>query len=156
MTTPSLFQSLSKEEKIEFFVKCQSLLVAHHPDSEFILTKENWRDRIGFARNFIERYKGYCYADDNICVLFNKVKIIDPKDPIKALKDHIYQEPAIDFNAYSIDFVVFKKLADCLGFCLAQYSPQIVYVLFVKNNEVKLYEAARLLDKLNAPLVAFV
>jgi hypothetical protein len=149
---PILFQPLSRESKVEFFANCQRLLINFHPDSEFLFTTDNYAERKLFVLDFLHKYKGYCYSDDNICVLFNKVKVEDPRNPIKVIKDHIYKEPAEDFNAYSIDFVVFRKLSDCMNFCQAQYSPRIEYVLFVKNNEVKLYETSKLLAHLNGPL----
>jgi hypothetical protein len=148
---PTLFQSLSLASRLEFFANCQRLLIEFHPTSEFLFTKENYAERKVFVLDFLHKYKGYCYYDDNICVLFNKVKVEDPRNPVKVVKDHIYKEPVEDFNAYSIDFVVFRKLSDCLNFCQAQYSPRIQYVCFVKNNEVKLYETSKLLAHLNGP-----
>jgi hypothetical protein len=144
------------EEKIEFFVRCQDLLIRHHPESEFIITKENWNEKKDFAIDFVNRYKGWVYSDATICALFNKVRVEDEKNPTKTLKRYYFQESAPDFNAYCIDFVVFRKLIDCIAFCKSQYSPEIKYVLFVKNNEVKLYHTDKLLTHLSAPLSHFV
>lgn len=152
-----LFQSLSKEEKIDFFAKCQNLLVNYHPTSEFIFRENNIKDRIDFAKNFYFKYKGFTYSNNEICILFNKIKVVDPLNPIKVIKDHLYKEPSEDYNAYSIDFVVFRKLIDCFGFCKSQYEPRIEYIIFVRNNDVKLYKTNKLLEKLsNIPLVSWL
>jgi hypothetical protein len=156
MNEPILFQSLSFNDKVEFFVKCQELLVAHHPESEFIFTKENLESRRHWVDDFLTKYKGYAYADENICVLFNKVRVDDPKNPTKVLKDAMYQPPREDHNAVSIDFVVFKKLGDCMNFCKSNYSPHIEWIIFVKKNEIKLYKTKDLLVHLNAPLTMFL
>lgn len=152
MSVPTtLFRALSEEEKVDFFCRCQKLLVEFHPSSHFLFTKENYEERKFFVLDFLHKYKGYAYMDDNVCVLYNHVKVEDPNNPVKVVKDHIYREPAANYNAISIDFVVFKQLRDCLSFVSAHNSPQIEYVLFVKNNEVKLYNKERLLSALRLP-----
>lgn len=156
MNEPALFQSLSHKDKVDFFVGCQELLARHHPKSPFLFTKENMEERRFWVESFLNKYKGYAYADGNICVLFNKVRVDDARNPNKVLKDHFYAAPRADFNAVSIDFVVFRKLGDCFDFCKSQYSPQIEWIVFVKNNELKLYKTKDLLMHLNAPLSAFL
>lgn len=137
-------------EKIEFFARCQKLLLAHHPSSPFLLTQENYAARKSHALDFIRKYKGYVYADDRICILFNKIRIDDPRNPNQALKDNLFGEPRpLDYNAISVDFVVFKALEDCAEFCKSQHSPQIAYILFVRHGEVKLHAADKLLASLN-------
>lgn len=144
------FQKLTQEEKVEFFIRCQELLIKHHPHSEFLFTEENYENRKQYALDFIKKYKGFVYWDDDVCILFNKVRVNDVKNPIKVIRDHLYQEPReLDYNAISVDFVVFRQLQDCIGFCRAQYNPQILYVLFVRHNEVKLHETKKLLSFLN-------
>ncbi len=151
------FPKLSKEEKVDFFVKCQSLLIEHHPESEFIFRYENLHERKTFVGNFIDKYKGYCYQDDNVCLLVNEVKIVDPANPAKSLKDHMYKEPVADYNGLTIDFVVFRHMTDCFDFVKTQDNPRIEYLLFVKNNQIKLYNKAKLVERLaNVPLVAFL
>jgi hypothetical protein len=151
-----LFHSLTNEQKIDFFVKCQTLLIAHHPTSEFLFTETNLKERKEFVYQFFHKYKGFFYQDENVCVLYNKIKVEDEGNPIKALKDHMYRPPVADYNAISIDFVVFRKLEDCFVFCKTHYEAQIAYILFVKNNNIKLYKTAHLLKSLSsAPLVMF-
>jgi hypothetical protein len=142
-----LFTSLSKDEKIEFFLNCQDLLATHHPQSSFLLRKLNVHQRIPYMKDFHEKYKGYCYQDANITVLYNFIVIADPNDPIGALKAHIWHAPHPEYNAVSIDFVAFRDMKDCLNFCKAHYDPRIKYALFVKNNKPKLYPMDKLVGR---------
>jgi hypothetical protein len=142
---------MSLEERVAFFVQCQQILITYHPDSVYLTDRKNLKERLSFARDFIQKYKGYCYADEKICVLFNKIRVDNPTDPVGALKLHLYQEPrTLDFNTYAIDFAVFRQLEDCLDFCKVHNSPQVKYVLFVHHNEVKLYDKAKLLSGVGA------
>jgi hypothetical protein len=150
------FQSLNKIEKIDFFIKCQDLLIKHHPKSEFLFTKDNFQERMSFVKNFYDKYQGFVYTDDKICVLFNQIRVEDEKNPIQAIKNFAYKAPAPNYNAYSIDFVVFRELVDCIDFCKIHYNPQIQYVLFVRSSEVKLYRTDKLLNKLNDGIFAAV
>jgi hypothetical protein len=151
-----IFQNLTNEQKIDFFVKCQTLLIEHHPHSEFLFTETNLKDRKDFVYKFFHKYQGFYYQDDKVCILYNKIKVEDEKDPIKAIKDHMYRKPVADYNAISIDFVVFRKLEDCFAFCKTYYEPRIAYIVFVKNSAVKLYKTDKLLSSLSsAPLVIF-
>lgn len=147
MDNPRLFQELADEQKVDFFIKCQEILVNYHPDSEFICRENDINTKKHFFKEFYHQYKGYTYNNENVCLLFNRVFIKDRYDPVKVIKDHIYQPPQEEYNAISIDFVAFNKLEHCLEFCKNQYDEKIKYILFVKNNEVKIYETKKLLEK---------
>lgn len=142
-----LFQDMSKDEKDDFFLKCQGLLLAYHPDSEFIITKENVQKRIKHIQDLSTQYKGFCCKTDTICALFNKIKIKDINNPIEALRDNMYQPPKEDFNAISIDFVVFRHLNDCLQFCKENYHSKIKYVMYIKDNKPRIYKTENLISK---------
>ena len=148
MQNPELFQNLISEEKVNFFVKCQEILIKYHPESPFVFTTNKLDDKKAFFKQFYERYQGYTYRNDNICILFNKIRVKDPRDPVKAIKDALWKEPAEDYNAYAIDFVVFSEMAQCLEFCKAQYEERIKFILFGRNNDIKIYETKKLLSKL--------
>lgn len=143
-----LFTELRKAEKVDFFKGCQELLIKYHPNSEFIIRENNLNQRLQYAIDFCNRYKGYTYASDSVKVLFNKIKLTDPNNPIQAIKEHAYKEPRSDYNAVSIDFVVFRAINDCLEFCKENYDPRIEFIVFVKNGKPKLYRADNLLSKI--------
>ncbi len=149
MPEPVLFQSLTPEERIEFFVNCQQILANHHPDSPFAFTTANLSARKNYFKDFYNKYKGFSYTDNNVCILFNKIYVGDPRDPVVAVKSNLWKEPSERFNAYLIDFVAFDLIENCLNFCRAQYQEKIKYILFARHNDIKIYETQKLLNKLN-------
>lgn len=135
-----LFIDMTVEEKIQFFLKCQRLLVTFHPKSQYVFTKNNAQEKLAFAKDLISQYKGFCYQDENVAALFNRIVVADPSDPVGAVKANLYKHPHPDFNAVSVDFVVFRKIEDCIALCKSQYTPRMEYIIFVKNNQPKLYK----------------
>ncbi len=146
-----LFQSLSKEEKIDFFVRCQDLLIKHHNQSEFLFTQENYSERKDFALNFIERYNGYIFSNENICLLYNKIKIKDEKTPVKAIRENMYQAPDPNYNAIIVDFATFDILEHVIEFFKTQMEERLKFILYVKKNHPKIYRAAQLLKAIEPP-----
>lgn len=141
------FSKLSKLDKIDFFVKCQDLLIKYHPDSPFIINKGNLKERLTYAHDIFNKYKGMCYTDEYVCALFNYIRIDDPTEPLESLKKHQFCDPTINYNAVSIDFVVFKDLRDCLGFCKTNYNSNIEYVVFVKDGKPKIHKTVDLMNR---------
>lgn len=147
------FQSLTRDEKIEFFLKCQELLMKYHGNSDFIIRQNNIEQRLQHAKELVDKYKGFCYMEDNICVLFNKINVGDENDPIGALSTHKFREPVEHYNAVSIDFVVFRDLKDCAEFCKNNYDHRIKYILYVKNAKPKLYKTEQFISRIfNIPI----
>lgn len=147
MTTVRPFQELTVDEKIAFFLHGQKLLLENHPDSDFTIYHHTLPQRLGHIRVIADQYKGLTYQDDNICVLFNHIQLPDPKDPISALRAAKFQPPHKDYNAVSIDFVVFKKLTDCAEWCRNHYKPRIEYAVYVKNGKPQVYKTIELISR---------
>jgi hypothetical protein len=143
-----LFQQTTKEEKIEFFLQCQKLLMEHHPHSPFLFTTGNVDARMTHIRTLLTKYHGLVYMDDNICVLFNRIRINEGESAPDALKNNIYSEPHPDYNAVSVDFVVFRDLKDCAEWVKSQYDPRIQHVLYVKNNQPFIYKTEKIIAKI--------
>jgi hypothetical protein len=141
------FQQLSIEDKARFFVHIQSLLVKYHPNSDFIFRQDNSVKRIAQAKDLFVKYKGLCYADENIAILFNKIFISDPTDAIKALRENMFQPPNENYNGVSLDFVVFRSMNDCLDFCKSQYDPQIRHIIYSKTGRPQIYRAEDLIAR---------
>ena len=141
------FNKLHTKDRIDFFIKCQDLLIKYHPDSPFIITKDNLKERLTYSNDIFNKYSGMCYSDANVAALFNYVKLNDPNDPIKALKEHQFKEPTVDYNCVSIDFVVFRHLHDCLGFCKTNYNSNIEYIIFSKDGKPKVHKTMDIMTK---------
>lgn len=139
------FNSLPLQEKVDFFVKCQELLLKHHPDSPFVIREDKLEEALEACHNNIEQYKGYYYTDDNVCVLWNHVKINDPNDVKRAVMENAYKMPNPEFNAVSIDFAVFREIKDCIEFIQANKNNLIQYVLFIRGGNPRIYQIDSLL-----------
>jgi hypothetical protein len=149
-------QSLSDEDKISFFIKCQNLLSIYHPNSTFAFRKNNIKERLEYAETILTKYKGLVYSDDNLAVLYNLININeqDINNPVKILNDNVYREPKSDYNAVTIDFVVMKNLKSCLNFIKHSYVSEIKYLIYVKDGKPKVYVLKDMLTKgLNIPMV---
>jgi hypothetical protein len=148
------FQGLRRDQKVDFFIKAQELLIKYHPDSEFLFRQNNAQERLKIAKDLMAKYKGMCYADSNVIVLYNKV-MVNELDPITILRDHMFHEPSNPYNAVTIDFVVFRELTDCMMWVKNQYDPQIKFVVFVKNNQPQMYRTEKLISKIfNMPIAS--
>jgi hypothetical protein len=148
MPIHKLFTELTAMEQIDFFVQCQKLLVEFHPSSSFVCRRNNIDWRKYQIQAFLKNYKGMCYWDENVCVLYNRVVVSDPKDPIRVLKNNIYHPPDPNYNAIIIDFVVFRSLQDCQTFVHENYDSRVQHVLYVKNNKVKIYPVVNFLSQI--------
>ena len=138
-----LFNSLSTEEKINFFVDCQKLLIKHHPDSEFLIREDNLKEAVEIFIDKINNYKGNFYYDDNIFVLWNYIFIEDPQDINSELIKNSYKEPHPNYNAVSLDFVACRNWADTFNFIKQTNEDKIKYILLVKHGNPKIYRSGR-------------
>jgi hypothetical protein len=136
---PKLFTSLTQEEKVDFFVKCQDLLIKYHPKSEFLAREKNIDEILDRVYENISRYKGYCYMNDNMCVLWNHVYISDSEDVNKSLKDNAYKPPHPDYNGVSFDFVALREKNDMFQFIRENKEDRIKYILSVKRGVPRFY-----------------
>lgn len=143
-----LFSETKVEDKIEFFLHCQSLLIQHHPQSPFIFHTGNVKERMKHIQAFVNNYKGFYYRDDNVAALYNKIIVTDPATPEHDLRASMYKPPAENYNAISIDFVVFRDIKDCVKFVQSNYDAKVQYVLFVRHNKVKLYKTIDFLQQI--------
>lgn len=144
-----LFKSLSQNEKVDFFVKCQELMLQHHPESPFIIRENSLEKSLDAFQNNIQRYQGYCYTDDNICVLWNKILVSDPINVSRVIKECAYQPPNPNFNGVSIDFAVFRRMDDCFDFINRNKESQMKYILFIREGKPKIHSIDQILKTIN-------
>jgi len=145
----TLFQSLSQEKKVDFFIKCQELMIKYHPESSFIVREKSLPKTLEVFQDNIQKYKGYSYTDDNICVLWNKIFVSDNKNTHRTIKENAYKSPHENYNGVSIDFAVFRKIEDCYIFIRNNYDSKMEYVLFIREGKPKLYPIKTILNGLN-------
>jgi len=137
---PNLFQSLNLDDKVDFFVKCQKLMINYHPNSSFVIKESSLDQSIDVFVNNIQKYQGFFFYNENICVLWNHIIISDPQNIKQAIIDNAYKAPSAQYNAVSIDFAVFRKISDCIDFIKQNDEPEIKFVLFIKDGKPKIYK----------------
>jgi len=142
------FNKIAQEDKIEFFLRCQDILIKYHPNSPYVVRENNLEKTIEGLCSNINKYNGYYYSDENICVLWNHIYVTDPNNPTQTLVENAYKLPHPNYNGVSIDFAAFRKMEDCLSFIKNNYTPQIEHILFVKEGNPKLYRANQLLKSI--------
>ena len=140
-----LFQSLSQKEKIDFFVRCQEILIKSHSGSSFVIRERGLEKALDAVQTNIFKYQGFSYSDDNVCILWNYIFVSDPKDVTRAVKENAYKGPAENFNAVSIDFATFRKMEDIRGFIKENVKDNMKYVLFIREGNPKIYPIETLL-----------
>lgn len=145
----TLFQSLSQKDKIEFFVNCQALMLKHHPASNFIVKESRLAKTLEIFQDNIQRYKGFVYSDDNICVLWNKIIVTDALNVNRVVTENAYLPPNPNFNAVSIDFAVFRKIEDCFAFIKNNHEEKMKHVLFIREGKPKIYPIEQILKTIN-------
>jgi hypothetical protein len=120
-------------------------MLKHHPNSNFVIREDSLDKAVAACQGNIHKYQGYVYADDNVCVLWNHIKVNDPSDTKRILAENAYQPPNPDYNAASIDFAVFRHIKDCIEFVRQNQNERIQHVLFIREGKPKLYPLAELL-----------
>jgi hypothetical protein len=128
---------LPKEEKIEFFQKCQDLLVKNQPESEFIL-REEAENRDYFLDLFL-KYKGFAYTSEKIAVLFNKHRINSLPEAQEAYQDKVFDPPAPDANTYTVDFITTKMSKDVLQELYPVFHENLEFMCFLRMGKVSFF-----------------
>lgn len=148
MNTKKLFNNLSTEEKVDFFVNCQKLLIKYHPNSDFVIRESNLDQAVDIFSEQISKYKGYFYCDDYVFVLFNYIFIENKEEVNEELIKNAYKEPNKNYNAISLDFVACRNWSDTFKFIKENNEERIRYLLLVKNGVPKIYDKNELINKI--------
>lgn len=148
MEAPKLFNNLTNEQKVDFFVDCQKLLIKYHSNSDFVIRESKLNEAIDVFINQINKYKGHYYNDDNVCILWNHVYISDPNDSQGELIKNAYQEPNPNYNAVSMDFVVCRKSSDIINFINNYNEDRIQYLLSIKYGRAKILKKEDLIKNI--------
>lgn len=149
MISPKLFNNLSNEQKVDFFIDCQKLLIKYHSNSEFVIRENNLNIAIDTFINQINKYKGYYYNDENVYLLWNHILISDPDSPEEELVKNGYKVPNPEYNAVSIDFIACRKFSDVYNFIKNYNEDKIKYLLMVRNNKSKIFNKETLIKNIN-------
>lgn len=142
-----LFQSLNKTQKIEFFLNSQRILTEFHPKSSFIIRVNNMKERLDHAKYLSENYKGFCYSDENVAILYNKI-FFDASDLIGSFKGGQFKEASENYNSIIIDWAAFRKMEDCFKFIQLNNDSKLAHTIYVKNGKPQVYKTEQLVARL--------
>lgn len=149
------FNLLSDDDKVGFFLHCQSLLSLYHPKSKFAFRDDNIIERLQYVENIFLNYKGFCFTDNNVAILYNRIKATEDelKNPANVMKDNLYKESPQDYNCVTFDFTVMKNLRNCLPFIKSHYDPRVLNVIYVRDGKPTVYKTSELIKGLGIPTV---
>ena len=144
----SIYQSLSKAEKIKIFQKCQQLLVQYHPDSEFIVRRSLLNGkRTKTIETLIKLYKdfnGSVYLDDNSVIFFKMFNLTDAQELYKK-----YELPSED-NADTV-FIIFatfnSKMTNIKAIIDTELRGEVKKIAFSREGKFRIHPLAALKAK---------
>ena len=135
-----LFNEMGKEEKMDFFQKCQNMLVKNQPDSLWILRDGDESNRSYFLDIFL-RYQGIVYESENIILLFNKHQYASKDEIIVKSREKLFSAPDKNPNTYSIDFVTSKLTQEILQEVEPHFKdPGIKWIHFLRGQKVSVFD----------------
>ena len=135
-----LFNEMSKEEKVDFFQKCQNMLVKNQPSSVWVLRDGDESNRSYFLDLFL-KYQGIAYESENIILLFNKHRYTNKDEIVMKSRDRLFSAPDENPNTYSIDFVTSKLTQKILQEVEPHFKdPGIQWIHFLRGQKVSVFD----------------
>lgn len=148
MTTFKPFSSLKRDEKIQFFLKCQQIGAQYHPNSPYTVTRDSIKTFLDFYKKISQEYRGYIYEGENVCALFNLVEYNPSLSMKESLASYIYQPPHEKYNAVLIDFLAARNLRDSIELKNHIYHDKIQFILAVRNFDLEVIPVKKMLERL--------
>jgi len=134
------FSELDRQQRIDFFQKCQDLLIKAHPTSEYIMRRGVRATGTYFIDVFL-RYKGLVYETDKIIIMFNKLRCSGREEIIEKYRENLFSPPHPEPNTYSIDFVTAKLSKEMLEELKPYFSdPGMEYISFLRGQNLTVFD----------------
>lgn len=147
MSSACLFDEMPVQDRVDFFQKCQEMMVKSYGGNHFLLHSKNKNEILSFYKKLVLNYKGYCYSSDKICILFN---VINSSPSNEEITNSSWRGPPIkDGDIYFVDYVVgsinqdtYQELKGVMNF------PGVNKISFLRNGHLSVFE----LDKFEKTL----
>ena len=138
----SLFSELGHDEKVDFFRRCQKLLVKHSPNSPWVLRGGAEPTNMSYFLDVFIRYKGIIYETDDMILLFNKRYFEDEDEIHHEYHNKLYDPPDKNPNTYTIDFIA-SSLSEKILKDLEPYfnDPGMKHVCFLRGAKLSVFDA---------------
>lgn len=148
MPNITLWTEMSRDEKLDFFQRCQDLLVKNQPDSPYILKSRRNVNKKYFM-DILLRYKGMAYQSERMAMLFNKHNYPTKEEIYDKYKESLYLSPHPNPNSYSIDFVASVMSKELLEEIRPFFPIEgIEHVFFLRGHKLSVFNAKVFLDGL--------
>ncbi len=147
MSSACLFNEMPVQDRVDFFQKCQEMMVKSYGGNHFLLHSKNKNEILSFYKKLVLNYKGYCYSSDKICILFN---VINSSPSNEEITNSSWRGPPIkDGDIYFVDYVVgsinagtYQELKGVMNF------PGVDKIGFLRGGRLSIFE----LDKFEKTL----
>lgn len=142
MSQLCLFNEMPIEDRVNFFQKCQDIILRDHVNNEFLLHSNNKNEMLSFYKKLVLEYKGYCYSSDKICILFNITKSSPSNEEISG--SSWKHSPMKDGDIYFVDYVVgsinagtYQELKGVMNF------PGVEKIGFLRGGRISIFELGK-------------
>jgi hypothetical protein len=142
MPSLKIFTDMGKEEKLQFFQRCQDLLLETTPDSPYVLRQGDLdRNRSYFLDIFL-RYQGLVYESDGIILLFNKLQYENKDQIYEHYRQRLFHPPDKNPNTYTVDFIASKLDPKILSEMEPYFKDEgMKWVCFLRGQKLSIFPA---------------
>jgi len=144
MASLTRFVDMDRGERLNFFQKCQDLMIAIEPDSPWVMRKgqtPKMRHK-SFFIDAVLRYQGFVYEAGGIIIMFNKHFYENKEEPIEKYTNNLYAPPHPTPNTYAIDFIIAKMDANKLRELQPYFKDDMKYITYLRERRPCVFNLA--------------
>ena len=143
MPTLRKFPDMSKDDRLDFFQRCQNLLVKTQPNSPWIMKYRQEHDKTFFLDVFL-KYQGFVYESNNIILLYNTFSYNSKEEAQESYALNLFAPPDENPNTYTIDFIASEIDADKVSELKPYFEDSnIKYITFLRGNRPAAFDIDR-------------
>lgn len=137
-----IFTDMNQEEKMQFFQRCQDLLIKTNPNSPYILKKDGPSRNKNYFIDIFLKYQGFVYETDAIILLFNKLHFENTNDIYDRYRNRLFDTPDENPNTYTVDFIASKLDPEILSGMEPYFKDAgMKWVCFLRGQKLSIFDA---------------
>jgi len=134
------FQDMTHSNKLDFFQRCQELLLRTEPSSPYVIREGSERGKSFIIDAFL-KYKGYIYEAEEVIIMFNKHFYEEKEQAVNEYGEKLFAAPENPANTYSIDFIAASLNEQRLKEMEPYFNEGMRYVVFLRGQRPAIFEA---------------
>ena len=134
------FQDMTHSDKLDFFQRCQDLLIRTEPNSPYIIREGSERGKSFIIDAFL-KYKGYVYEAEEVIIMFNKHFYEERGQAVEEYGQKLFNLPENPANTYSIDFIAARLNEHRLKEMEPYFNEDMKYIVFLRSQRPTIFEA---------------